>query len=1245
MMRERGRQLAQQGLELCQRYESTGQPDHLVRGIALLSDAMAHADGTGQQVIICGNLGTALSRYFELTSSDAALDDSITLLSAAVTSGLLGGEDLMAWTHGLRHSLRVRYDKAGKPADLDAAITLAGQLRGLPASFRPPPDIWPAWLSESAEDREERARLRLRPDDAAEAPRDALADIDAAVELRREVIDVSPADYPDPAGLLSNLGAALTLRAVIADSCGRPEQATADSAEALDLHRAAARLVPETHPYAFRILGNLCRALLEQAQRTGDRALLDEAAVAARRSCRLAGTGEPAETTRALLLAVLATRASGATDPGMLRDLIDALEDPSIRGADAGAWPELRLDAAEALSDHYWLTGEIASLTRAIAHCRAVLSDPGEKAAEHLPAVRPVLSMALRNRYEHAGEEADLTEATELARSDLTAATGARQRADRLGRLGVCLMLGAGTNPGSLAEGIALIRQAIGELSAAPPGEDPEGAEAVQRAEALGLSLGTDLSVALRTRYEETHDLADLDEAIDLARGTATSPLRADNPSGHGNDLASLGIALQIRYRHTGNVADLDEAIQHCREAARVLPGGNPRRAEFLSSLGLALQLRYGETGQAADLDEAVETGQAAVSGIPEGEHRRFLALSSAGLAHRLRSELTGSEEDLRAAIGCGRAAVTAAGTGQAPLTNALHNLARALSLRWERHRAPADLREAIAGFRTVAGLPGAPRQARLMAAVSWARLAARSNDWPEAATAYETAVDLLELVVWHGLPWAVREEHLAGLPGLASDAAASALAAGDARRALSVLERGRSVLWTQHLHLRSSLDDVRDADPALHQRLAELATELGGDDPAAGILAPGHAAPGAGDRRQRLAAAWDETLGQVRALPGLAGTLRPPSADELVRCAADTPVAVLNVSRIRSDALILTSQGITVLPLPGVTPEEIQQRAIAHLGALNSQSQLQDPRAFLAADQTILACITWLQERITGPVIDELERIDPPRSAGAGARVRWCPAGLLGLLPLHAAAHDRVTSSYTPTVRSLLAARHRDDALDALGASDAPGGPGDGPMLVVAVSEPPAEPGEPVLPALPGVDPEAELVCARFPGRHTLRTGDAATREQIRADLPAHPLAHFACHGTQDLLSPSRAALRLHDGPLSVLDLAELRLSGDLAFLSACDTAAGGFTLPDEAIHLAAAVQTAGYRHVIAALWHISDNLAPTVADTVYRSLAAQGGIDGDRTASALHTAVDKLRSEFPGRASLWAGYAHFGP
>lgn len=457
--------------------------------------------------------------------------------------------------------------------------------------------------------------------------------------------------------------------------------------------------------------------------------------------------------------------------------------------------------------------------------------------------------------------------------------------------------------------------------------ETSETADAKEHIEAAALSLRADLGVALRTRYEETHDLADLDEAIDLARTVAAAPLRAADPGRHGTDLVRLGIALQIRYRHTGSAADLDEAIRHCREGSRILPGGDPERAGYLSSLGLALQLRYRETGQAADLDEAVQAAHAALSGIPDGEHRRWIALSSAGLAYRLRSELTGDKEDLQAAIDLGRASVTTAGTDNSALPNCLLNLARALSVRWERHRAAADLREAIAGFRTVARLSGAPRQSRLNAAISWAPAATASGDWPDAADAYETAVDLLELVVWHGLPRVAREAQLARLPGLASDAAASALAAGDTQRALSVLERGRSVLWTQHLRLRSSFDDIRDAAPDLHQRLAGLAAELGTGDPVADGLTAGHTAPGAGERYQRLAAAWDETLAQVRALPGLAGTLRPPSAEELAGCAADTPVVVLNVSEIRSDALILTSEGVTVLPLPGATPAEIRQR------------------------------------------------------------------------------------------------------------------------------------------------------------------------------------------------------------------------------------------------------------------------------------------------------------------------------
>jgi tetratricopeptide (TPR) repeat protein len=1254
----RGWASAQQGLQGCQRYETTGNPADLARGIGLLQAGLAASSDPGEQALILGNLGTALWRHFELTGEGAVLDESIRARTLALSSGRLGPEDFVKWTHDLRDGLRARYDRSNRPADLDAAILVGRQVRELPPWFYPPAGLWVGWLTEYAADLEDRAQLRV-PADGASADQAVLDDIETAVRLHREAISIAPAGYPDQPGLRSNLGNALTLRAVLAGP-GQPEQAGQDLAEAVGLHREAVRLASATHPYIVRLHGNYCRALAEQAARTGDRELLDEAVTAARRAGERARPGEEASAARVLLVMCLAQRAKDAADPASLRELIDALEDPASPPVGPDEAAERRLAAADAWTEHYWVSGDPASLTRAVEHARAVLDSPGDIVRQdtvnqdtvnqdtvYQDTARFTLSTALRYRFEYVGDPADLAEATELARAALAAvaADDPGHRASCLGHLGVCLVLAAGPDAGRLAEGIGLIRQAI---SGWPAGD------------AAALSLRTDLAIALRSRYEETHDLADLDEAIELGRTVAAAPVRQADPARHGNDLARLGIAEQVRFRHTGQAADLDAAIEHGRAGSRLMPAGDPLWASYLSSLGLALQLRYDERGQAADLDEAVQAGDAAVAAIPDSDPHRWMALSNAGLAHRLRSELTGGEDDLQAAIELGRASVTAAGADQAALPGALNNLSRALFVRWQRHRDRADLSDAVAGFRAVARLAGAPRQGRLQAAISWAACATVVADWPAAADAYETAVDLLELIVWHGLPRAAREAQLAGLPGLASQAAASALAAGDPARALAVLDRGRSVLWTQQLRLRSSFDEVRDAAPELHQKLVQLAEELGrdpvagddsaGGDPAgsaglAGLAGPaaGSARRDTGEHRQRLAAAWDETLDQVRARPGLAGTLRPPDAAELAGCGAHTPAVLLNVSEIRSDALLLTGQGVTVLALPGVTPDAVRQQAGAHLGALQALAQgpEPDPPGYLAAEPAIRAGLDWLRTEITGPVLDELDRLGalPASAAGAARHVRWCPAGLLSLLPLHAAAHDRVISSYTPTVRALLAASRQPEQAS------------DGPILVVAVPRPatapgqPGQPGLPELPELPGVRTEARQVCARFGGRHTLRSDRAATREQILADLPGHPLAHFACHGQPDLHQPSEAALRLWDSPLTVVDVAGLRLAGELAFLSACDTAAGSVTLPDEAIHLAAAVQAAGYRHVVATLWQIGDDVAPSLTETVYGRLAPDGRLDGGQAASALHAAVGELRARFPDRPSRWACYAHFGP
>jgi CHAT domain-containing protein len=242
--------------------------------------------------------------------------------------------------------------------------------------------------------------------------------------------------------------------------------------------------------------------------------------------------------------------------------------------------------------------------------------------------------------------------------------------------------------------------------------------------------------------------------------------------------------------------------------------------------------------------------------------------------------------------------------------------------------------------------------------------------------------------------------------------------------------------------------------------------------------------------------------------------------------------------------------------------------------------------------------------------------------------------------LPLHAAGHherpgeaviDRFASSYAPTLRLLRQARYH----------SAPG-PGSRRPLLVAL---PDAPGQPPLPA---ANLEADAFAERFSGAAQLRGQDATAAATIDALKRCPPWAHFACHGIQDVTSPSAGHLRLHDRPLTIGEISSLRLRGtELVFLSACETSRGGAALADEAITLAIAFRLAGYRHVIGTLWSIADELAPEVADQVYEALAQPGesGIEADSVATALDTAVLALREITPGEPWLWAPYVHIGP
>lgn len=414
------------------------------------------------------------------------------------------------------------------------------------------------------------------------------------------------------------------------------------------------------------------------------------------------------------------------------------------------------------------------------------------------------------------------------------------------------------------------------------------------------------------------------------------------------------------------------------------------------------------------------------------------------------------------------------------------------------------------------------------------------------------------------------------------------------------------------------------------------------------------------------LARRFDELVRRIQGLDGFGDFLRPLRWGELRGAAVGGPVVTVNVSRWRSDALLITEEGARVVELGELTPDglsevvreylaaversqaasavawEAQKHAVAKKSAAAHRAYLKAVREAFATrkmmEGTLTATLEWLWETVAEPVLTGAGLTETPGSDGEWPRLWWSPTGLLTLLPLHAAGRhhapgaavmDRVVSSYTPTLRALLESRRsRRDEM-----------PPDG-MLLVALPETRGQ-----MP-LPQVEREQEILKKLFGGRRlTVLEGPNATLSAVRDALVGHRWVHFSCHGHQDPVRPSTGGVLLHDGILTINEIGAARIHREFVFLSACKTATGGVVLADEAVTLAAALHYTGYRHVIATLWSVYDDVAATVVDSVYADLHTDGRFHPDGAAVALHRATRLLRDEAPDRPSRWMPFTHTGP
>ena len=1174
-----------------------------------------------------GKIGTALLKRALEDAAPDVLDAAIDQLRAAVEATSAADVNALSWQANLGAALRTRYQRTEQLADLNEAIDMLQTT--VAASDQADPQLVGRL-----------GNLGVALRDRFEVVRDP-HDLTAAIEALERAVATTGSDQP--VRQAGNLAAALLDRYEItreetdlehAIHVGLRAVETAGTASTMATDRAAA-------------LANLGAALFARFERRGGRTDLDSTLKAAEAAVTCTG---PAHPKRALYLSTLGTlRHTRYVQTGERADLnaaIAALSEAEPLSRSHRVGRALCLSAlGNSLFDRYRQLGDAADLKSAIVWHRAAVQLTPDGSAD-LPGRLSNLAVALAEQAERDPGSDAVEEALRL-----------HDRAVRL----------AGETDPHLASIVANRGGAfLSRFSARGEVADCSAAVTAYR-RALGLVSDhrlerarhlAQLGQSLRARHQATGSTVDLYEAVTVLRESvdAVAPEHPDRAM----FCSYLAAALRNRHSWHGSAADLDEAIQWHEQAAASLPVGHVGRTRLLASRAFALRVRAERTRDPAEVTAAVEAARLVVETEPDTARQPDL-LAALGSALALRednvaditetinvrrksSELTAPDDphrgprlaDLASSLRA-RAKLASAHAGDADLEEAhrlhlaavemtpaedpeyatvLSNLAGSFRDRFVRHHQRNDLHAALQLLRQAAELPTAPLTRRVVAAHTWGRLAADTGEWVAAREGYALAISLLPAAVWRGVERVSQEQLLRDTPWLAAEAAACALNLDDPVGAIDLLERGRTVLWNQRLETATDLDQLRALDAELADRMAS----------ARAVLDTAHAEmtniPPRVDARIAAAADWDAAITELRARPELAD-LFPGPAPPTAAIGLDGTVIVLTVSRYRCDALFVDRNGTRNYELTHLDLHELADHVAIYFGALATIVDSDaTPADRQTADVALGDVLRWLWQTVAATIIDKIE---------PGTRVWWCPTGPFTYLPLHAAGQvpDKVISSYTPTIGSLLRAWSA---------------PTDTEQRILGVAAPYA----PDLPPLPATPRELAGLARTLPPTISLTRleGPSASRDAVRTALGEHTWAHLACHGEQNLADPSHAALALTDGLLRITEIATRSgYHAEGAYLSACQTALGGVQLTDEVLHLAAALQYAGFRRVIATLWPIGDTRAQAVARSIYTTLVADGTFRPDLSAAAVRDVTLTLRARFPRAPSQWAPYLHIGP
>ncbi|KAJ6512345.1 CHAT domain-containing protein [Mycena vulgaris] len=1020
------------------------------------------------------------------------------------------------------------------------------------------------------------------------------ADIDEAVQLHREALTVLPAARPDRDSLLSDLGTSVLARF----------EQSGDAAgidEAVHLHREVLALRPAPHADRASSLGNLGTSVLARFQQRGDGADIDEVVQLYREALALCPASHP-------------DRATSLSNLG---------NSVQVRFQNLG----------NSVLARFQQRGVPVDIDEAVQLHREALA---LRPAPHPDRAASLSNLAISvlERFQHRGDAADIDEAVQLQREALALRPAPHpSRASSLNHLAstVHVRFEQRGDAADIDEPVQLHREALALLGAPHP----------ERALAL-----SNLALSVMERFEQRGDAADIDEAVQLHREALTL-LLAHRRAG---SLSNLGNALLERFQQRGDAADIDEAVQLRRDVLALRPAPHPDRASSLSALGGSVLARFQQRGDVADIDEAVQLQREALALCPVPHPGRVGFLSNLGNSVQARFEQRGSAADMDEAVQLHREALALRPTSHPDRASSLCNLGNTVMSRFRQRRDVADIDEAVQLHCEALALRPFPHSDRFGPVHSTTLQTACFSDFsiremqpistrpPSALDAYKAALGLLHRLVALDLDIRSRQEILvaAQTHNLGSEAVACAIDLGQYGTALELLEAGRSVFWSQSLHLRTSLDDLRISYPVLANKLAELSWRLEQSsfrDTSRNLHSDSHhrvmSLEAEGLNCRRLNDEWVTTVESIRStIPGFEDFMQPKPMRTLRLAAQHGSVVVLNAGELSCHALVLDLLGnVQCVNLPAITRAFMNWMAeIIRALASSSPSALftiLDKRGddLAAADRLlgrvvyekdarpedwfeVVLRILWIA--VVKPVLSSLKiqkSDDPPR-------IWWCPTGPFTFLPIHAAGiynessieesvMDYVISSYTPTLTALLSPPF-------------PPFTSNKPLRSTVI----IQPNTPGQRPLPSTKHELRKIEGQIPDDWLTTLGSGtASLNTILPQLQTSSIIHFACHGEQHAEKPLQSALLIGSERLTVAQI--MRQSGishdggettekqmGLAFLSACETSMGDKKLPDEAMHLAATLLFSGFRSVVATMWTMHDPDGPEVAEAFYGHL-----------------------------------------